>query len=186
MTLKDLLPPYPSSTIIGISVIIGGVCSVLLDQATPKQAAAAVLSGLVAVLLRQNASGTTVVTGPMPVVNADAATIQPAAGSTTTVQSASKLAALLALAVGLSACTAPQLATTRTTLDQVRLFCAVRDSVVALSTATGTPILAQGQTAGYVTAACALAGGVAVSPPGAPVATIALPAVVVPVREVGP
>ncbi len=85
MDWKALLPPYPSSTIIGISVIVGGICSVLLDQATPKQAAAAVLSGLVAMLIRQT-TGTTVVTAPASVeVQQVAADVRDAAGALATV-----------------------------------------------------------------------------------------------------
>lgn len=89
---------------------------------------------------------------------------------------------VLVAALTLGACTTSQVGTTRTTLDQIRLFCAVKDATVALSTASGTPILAQGQTATYVNTACALAGGIAVSPPDAAVQTVTIPPVVIPTR----
>lgn len=89
----------------------------------------------------------------------------------------------IAAVASLAACSPSQVQTTRTTLDQVRLFCAVKDATVAISTASGTPILAQGQPKAYVDAACALAGGIAVSPPAAPVQTVTIPPITIPVRS---
>lgn len=195
MDTNRFFPPYSSSTIIGLGVIAGAVCSVLLDQATPKQAAAAALAGLVSVLLKQ-ATGNTLVTGSSPLIQTDNATVTPLAGSTTTVTSPpavlpngvhavgddaralKPIVILLATGLSLGGC-----AQTGPLLNDVRLFCALENAVVAVATVTGTPVLAMGQSAAYVNAACDLIGGKPVAlPVGAgQVATV----VVAPVRESG-
>ena len=79
---------------------------------------------------------------------------------------------LLVLAAGLaSGCshnTALQVATQATAAGQ--LFCAVASStgdiVVALADASGVPVVATNMAESWVKAACAVIGGVPVSPPG--------------------
>ena len=96
------------------------------------------------------------------------------------VRNVTPIAALLAAGLALSACTVAQ---TGTALNDVRLFCATKDAVVAVATVTGTPVLAMGQSKAYVDGACALVAGKPVAlPVGAgQVATVA----VTPVRESG-
>lgn len=80
-----LLGTHKSSTIMGIALLGGAVTSVLLEQATWKQAAAYFVSGCVAILLKQENGGPVTVTGPAT-VQADTASVQPAPGSTTTIR----------------------------------------------------------------------------------------------------
>lgn len=94
----------------------------------------------------------------------------------------------LALVLTLGACAggtvAVPAAAVSSTLDTVRLFCAVRDSVVALSTVSGgtvAPVIAKGASSAYVAAACAVAGGFAVSPPAVPGAA---PVLVIPAQSI--
>lgn len=78
-------------------------------------------------------------------------------------------------AIALAGCTngaAPVSATAVTnTLDSIRLFCAVKDSTIALATVSGStvaPVIARGASSAYLAAACAVAGGFAVAPPSEP------------------
>ena len=73
---------------------------------------------------------------------------------------------VLLMGLALSACTASR---RQTAVDDVRLFCATEQGIVALATATGTPVLAQGQSKAYFDVVCRRAGSVASPPPGAPV-----------------
>ena len=51
--LRTLLGAYPSSTVMGVSVLAGALTGWLLEQLTPRQAAATAVSGLVAILVKQ-------------------------------------------------------------------------------------------------------------------------------------
>lgn len=82
---RSLLGAYPSSTVMGISVLAGSLTGWLLEQLTWRQALAASVSGLVAVLVKQAGAGA-VVTGPVQQLVTDAATLMPPPGSTTTVR----------------------------------------------------------------------------------------------------
>lgn len=76
---------HQGTTILGISVLVGDLSGYLLGQLTWQQAVAAAAAGLVSIAMKQ-VSGSTVVTGPMPVINAENVAIAPAAGSTTTIK----------------------------------------------------------------------------------------------------
>ena len=81
--------------------------------------------------------------------------------------------------LGLAACTPAQVGTV---VQEGQLFCAVGPTVVGLASPSGAAILAKGSTKAFVDAACAVVGGMAVSPPGAPVSSVTIPAVVVPLK----
>ena len=87
MNLNNLRPPYSLSTIGGLSVIGASVASVLLEQATPRQAVAACIGGLIAVLARQAVGGPVTVSGGGPTtIEANTANVTTAPGAKTTVQ----------------------------------------------------------------------------------------------------
>ena len=84
-SLIALLGTYKSSTIMGIALLGGAVTSVLLEQATWKQAAAAFVSGCVAILLKQESGGGTIITGTAT-IQAETATVTPQPGNVTTIR----------------------------------------------------------------------------------------------------
>lgn len=97
-----------------------------------------------------------------------------------------KLAICGLAALALSACTSAQVGKT---VAQGQLFCAKATAtgplVIALATVANGPVNVIGQTKQYVDALCAVAGGIAVSPPtnpgDAPVLTV--PAVSIPLKS---
>jgi len=84
----------------------------------------------------------------------------------------------------LCGCTAAQVATGLADVSKViaqgQLVCKVGPTLLALVDPSGAPVLAKGQTATYVNAACAVLDGVAVSPPASGTlgtVTVAVPTV---------
>lgn len=75
---------HQGTTILGISVLVGDFSAYLLGQLTWQQAVAAALAGIVSIAMKQ-VSGSVVVTGSSPTVNADTVGIIAPVGSTTTV-----------------------------------------------------------------------------------------------------
>lgn len=61
--VRALLGAYPSSTVMGISVLAGSLTGWILEELTGRQAAAAVVSGLVAILVKQVQGSTSGVQG---------------------------------------------------------------------------------------------------------------------------
>lgn len=75
-----------TTTIAGLSTIVGTVCAVLGGQLTWPQAVPLFCGAVAAMLLPENGRGPTVVTGPSTSVTAETVAVQPAPGSTTTIR----------------------------------------------------------------------------------------------------
>ena len=76
---------HQTTTILGIAVCGGAASAWLLDQLTLKQAAAAAITGCISIAMKE-IGVPVVVQGGQTTVQAENATVQPPAGSTTTVQ----------------------------------------------------------------------------------------------------
>lgn len=141
---------HQGTTILGIAACGTALSAYLLDQATPRQAIAMAIGGIISIAMKQT-TGTTVVTGAMPVVNTTETTIAPAAGSTTTIRA---VAALLCLGLALSACTTAQEAQT---LAAARQACAAHAVIVAVEPGL---VAAHPGVAAQADAACAVVAAV--------------------------
>lgn len=73
---------HQTTTILGLAVLGGATTSVLLDTATPKQALAAAISGIIAIILKEHSVGTAILHTPGAEVSADTVAVQISPGGT--------------------------------------------------------------------------------------------------------
>ena len=79
---SKFLPPYASSTNVGIAAVGGAFTGYLTGQMDKGAAISVAIGGLISILLPQH-TGTTVVNGANPLIQAASAVIQTVEGSTT-------------------------------------------------------------------------------------------------------